>query len=180
MKKRDVKPFDNDVVQCSVADPRECIIADKQFRWIRLTTPYGIPKYLVEQLKDREYDVDNFYSYLDQLCLANNGIGVFNPLTHLYGLSGEDGIQGFLWFVIDPLTSNIQINNFSIDPQLWNRGESIECVRNLVSSVRENMGLGAIQWYTSQPSVYERFGFKRSKHVLMEYQSQEGDDGKFI
>lgn len=149
-------------------------------RWIRVFTSMHVPKYLVEQVRDRDYSVDDFYTHQDaNLLMTVHGQPQLNPFHHLYVLV-EPGnlVKGFLWFVIDPLTKDIAINTFSMDKEYWGRGKAVEMLANHVKEIRKKAKLKKVYWITNYPKHSERYQFKRSKSVLMEY--TEVDDGKNI
>lgn len=150
-----------------------------KLRWIRVFTPDLIPRYLVEQIKDREYTTESFYKFHEANCMVNTEHGrILNPLNHLYVIADEEKkIKGYLWFVIDPMTSDLVINTFSIDKKYWYKGKAVQFLVEHVKKLLKELKLNKVFWVTKHPKHSERYGFKRSRHVLMEYQ-QEKDDGK--
>jgi len=88
-------------------------------RWTRIFTPIHIPKYLVEQVRDRDYSVEDFYKYQELNCTRNDEDGMkLNPFSHLYVLvNSENIVKGFLWFVVDPLTKDLVIQTYSVDKE---------------------------------------------------------------
>lgn len=138
-------------------------------KWMRLITGAVIPEYLVEQIKERSYEVDAFYAYQEQACLTDDAESVFNPFNHLYALlAPREQIKGFLWFTIEPMTKDIWIQSFSIDSSLWNKGLAIKLVKDLVLEIRDRAELNKVYWLTRHPKYHEKHGFSRSKTVLME------------
>ena len=150
-----------------------------ELRWIRIFSPLCIPKELIEQIKNRDYTVEDFYTYHDELCLKQTKEGpTLNPLSHLYVLADKDNrVEGFTWFTIDALTKDIAINTYSVHPDYWGDKKPVENLANLVKNIRKNAKLNKIYWITDYPKHSERHGFKRSKHVLMEYTGEE-ENGK--
>jgi hypothetical protein len=145
-------------------------------RWIRVMTPMLVPRYLVEQIKDRDYSIDDFFKFQELNCLTyENGKPTLNPLNHLYVLANPDNIvKGYLWFIIDPLTKDIILNTFSIDKEYWFLGLA---VKKLVAFMKENMlslGLKRVFWINKYPKHSEKYGFKKSKYSIMQYEVDNG------
>ena len=156
---------------------------DEKFRWIRLFSPVHIPKYLVEQVKDRDFTIDDFYKYQEINCTIQVNGGVkLNPLNHLYGLVDENNfVKGFLWFVVDSLSKAACIQTYSVDRELWGKGRAMRWVEELVKEISEKQKIEKIYWVTNYPKHSERYGFRRSKSVLMEFKPEvtngQDDDG---
>ena len=150
----------------------------EELRWVRVFSPIHIPKYLVEQVRDREFSVPDFYKYQELNCLVPGKEGpTLNPFNHLYVLVNEGNIvKGFLWFVVDPLTKDIVINTFSMDKEHWGGGKAVKMLSDHVKEILKKLKLKKVYWITNYPKHSERHGFKRSRSVLMEY--QEVKDGK--
>ena len=145
----------------------------QELKWIRIFTPMHIPKYLVEQVRDRDFTVDEFYRYQEINCLSD---GKLNPLNHLYVLADPDHfIKGFLWFTVDPLTKDIIIQTYSVDKEYWGKGRAVAKLASHIKEIRKKARLKKIYWITNYPKHSERNGFRRSKSVLMEYNEEEGD-----
>ena len=97
-------------------------------RWVRLFTPIHIPKYLVEQIRDKDYSVEDFYKLQENSCIIMKDDGPsLNPLNHLYVLVDKENIvKGFLWFTIDVLSKSICIHVCSIDKDYWVKGKAVQ------------------------------------------------------
>ena len=140
-------------------------------QWIRIFTPLHIPKYLVDQVRDREFSVEDFYKYQEKNCLINTPQGqVLNPLNHLYVLANEGNIaKGFLWFTVDPLSKDINLNTFSMDKEYWGKGKAVSKLVKFIKDILEKSGLNKVFWVTNYPNHSMRHGFHRSRSVLMEF-----------
>lgn len=147
-------------------------------RWVRIFTPVHIPKYLIEQIKDRDWAVDDYVKYHEINCLNEvNGSLELNPFHHLYALVNKENItKGFLWFTVEPLTKDIHIQNYSMDKEYWNKGKAVEVLADHIKFIRKKANLNKIYWITNYPKHSQKYGFKQSKSVLMEY--SEDNDGK--
>lgn len=146
----------------------------EELRFVRIFTPVHIPKYLVEQVRDRDYSVEDFYAFQESACLRMTKEGhSLNPLNHLYVLANDENItKGFLWFSIDLLGKNICIQIFSIDKEYWFNGKAVEKLANFIKDIRKKAKLNKVYWITNYAKHSERHGFKRSKSVLMEYSEE--------
>lgn len=153
-------------------------------RWIRIFTPSHIPKYLIEQVRERDYSVEDFYKYHEVSCTVGDKDGgiKLNPLSHLYVLATEKNeVKGTLWFCVDPLSKDIVIQTFSMDKEYWNKGIAVKKLADHIKTIRKKANLNKIYWVTNYPKHSERNGFKRSKAVLMEYSEEdEVKNGKNI
>ena len=141
-------------------------------KWIRIFTPSHIPTYLIEQVRDRDFSVEDFYTYHEFNCTISTKDGnvKLNPLSHLYVLANEGNeVKGMLWFSIDPLSKDIVIQTFSMDKEYWCQGIAVKKLADHIKTIRKKGNLNKIYWVTNYPKHSERNGFKRSKSVLMEY-----------
>lgn len=146
-----------------------------ELKWIRIFTPIHIPKYLVEQVRDRDFSVEDFYKYQESSCLTkSNDEPRLNPLNHLYILVNDENLtKGFLWFVIDPLSKNVFVNTFSVDKEYWNKGFAVRKLSEFMKEFLIKSKLKKVYWITNYPKHSEHYDFKRSKSVLMEYMEKE-------
>lgn len=149
-----------------------------ELRWVRVFSPVHIPKYLVEQVRDRQYSVEDFFKYHEINCLMDSEKGpTLNPFHHLYVLVDETNIvKGFLWFVIDALSKHVIINTFSMDKAYWGKGQAVKRLSDHVKEIINKLKLKKVFWITNYPKHSERYDFKRSRGILMEY--KELEDGK--
>jgi len=148
---------------------------DIELIWIRIFDPAHIPSRYIEQIKGRDWSVDKFYAYQRDACVQNSdGMLVLNPYNLLYVLCSPDrSVKGFCWMVVDPLSNALVINSFSMDPEYWGKGSSLQQLRDKAIEMQKGAGLDKVYWITRSPKHSERLGFKRSKHVLMEYHGQD-------
>lgn len=155
-------------------------MSDEKLKWVRAFSPDIIPEYLVEQVHDRQYQVEDFYKYQRVNCLVNGKEGqILNPFNHLYVLTDDKHIvKGFLWFVLDPLTKNVLINTYSIDKEYWNSGKAVKYLADHMKKILKILELKTIYWVTRYPKHSERYGFKKARGTLMEYREEE--DGGHI
>lgn len=142
-----------------------------ELRWIRVFTPDHVPHYLIEQIRDRDYTVEDFFKYHQINCMTQSELGmVLNPFSHLYVLADASNVvQGMLWFIIDPLTKDMVIQTYSMNKEYWGRGLAVKKLSDHIKTIREKGNLNKIYWVTNYPKHSQRYGFKMSKSVLMEY-----------
>lgn len=143
----------------------------ESLKWIRIFDPIHIPRAYVEQIKDRYFDADKFYKMQRTFCIEEvNGRLILNPMNLLYVLTDESSaVKGFCWMVVDALCNALVINSFSMDNAYWGNGKAVKLLENKAREIKEGAELERVFWVTRCPKHSEKHGFKRSKHVLMEY-----------
>ena len=149
-----------------------------KLKFIRVFTPMHIPKPLIEQVRDREYSVEDWYSYLEIICMRQTDAGPqLNPLCLLYVVADQaNSVVGMLWCGIDTLSKTLIVQILSMDKEYWGRGKVVSLVTNKAKEIAKECKLKRIVWQTNYPKHSERYGFKRSKTVQMEfYQTEEGE-----
>jgi len=149
----------------------------EELKWVRLLSPVHIPRYLIDQVRDKNYDTDDFIKYQELNCLVadNQGFKV-NPFNHLYALVDNGNlVKGFLWFVIEPLTKDLLVNTFSMDKEYWFGGYAMKKASDHIKDLMKKMKIKKCFWSTNYPKHSERQGFKRSRSVLMEYALDENN-----
>ena len=149
-------------------------------KWVRVFSPIHIPKYLVEQIKHKEFEVEEFYKFQEINCLIQDEDKVkLNPFNHLYVLADDQNfVKGFVWLVIDSLTKDIILNTFSIDKKYWGSGKAVQKASQLVKDLLKKFKLNKVYWVTNYPKHSERYGFRRARGILMEYTGEK--NGKNI
>jgi hypothetical protein len=142
-----------------------------ELKWVRILMPDLIPRYLVEQVKKRDYTVDEFYDYQRLICLRDTPEGALpNPLSHLWVLCDKENlIKGFLWFTIDSFCKSLVLQTYTVDKEYWTKGESIKKLADHLKEIQAKANLKKIYWITDYPKHSQKHGFKISKSVLMEY-----------
>jgi len=162
---------------------KKCDVND--LRWVRLFGPLPIPSYLVEQIKNKDFSVSDFFKHQEINCIIPGKDGpTLNPFNHLYALVDPNfKVKGYLWFVIDSLSKDVMINTYSLDKSYWGtgKGASIKKLREHIKKITNRLKLKKVYWLTSHPKHSERHGFKRSRSILMEYVEEfdgENNDGE--
>lgn len=147
----------------------------EKLRFVRIFDPIHIPVELVEQIRDRKFTVERFYEYQKIVCLSTTPEGVvLNPLNLLFVIVNEENlVKGFLWAVVSPLSQDLVINTFSMHKDYWCKGEAVRLVEAKAKEILKEANLNRVYWITNYPKHSEKYGFKRSKGVLMEYNQEE-------
>ncbi len=163
-----------------MSDTLESDKTEKSFdklQFMRIFDPRHIPKYLVEQIKNRPWDVDDWYKMQKAACVVEGKEGpALNPLNLLYAISDDAyHVVGFLWAVVSPLEKALVIQNYSMDKDYWVKGGAVDFLAKYAKEIVKGCSLRTIFWMTNYPRHGEKHGFKRSKTVIMEWSV---DDGK--
>jgi N-acetylglutamate synthase-like GNAT family acetyltransferase len=132
--------------------------------FVRLKIPRCIPKELIESVKGRTFTPEQFYKYQEQQ--------VDNPYNYLYVLIDETKIvHGYLWAEMNILDDSLFVNTFSISKTYWGKGKAIDKAIEFLASLKEKTKAPRVFWVSSNEKFFLKHGFKRSKNVLMEYNS---------
>lgn len=151
-----------------------------RLRFIRIFTPDHVPRYLMDQVRHKDYDVDEWYEYQRIMCIQQTQSGpILNPTNLLYVIATKENlVVGVLWCQIDPLSKALVVQTFSMDNLYWHRGAAVRLIEAKAKEIQGECNLKRIYWITNFPKHSERYGFKRSKSVLMEYTPTEEDHGQ--
>ncbi len=119
-----------------------------------------IPKELFEQVKDVEFNIDLLYK------APSRFIGGAN--TRFYVLIDEaDVIKGVLWAYVNILTEKIQVNIFSVEKE-HQFSHALEKTLEFIRSWQGKDETLKIEIITTEPSTYEKLGWKSSEQVILE------------
>ncbi len=154
----------------------------EKLKFIRIFDPVHIPKFLIEQIKDRDYEVEQFYEFQSRVCLLHSdGSSRLNPYNLLYLIITDDNDSvGMLWCVVAPLSEDLVIQTFSMHKDYWCQGKAVKLLEEKVREIKDGCKLNKVFWITRYPRHSEKYGWKRSKGVLMEYAGEikkEEEDG---
>lgn len=157
-----------------------------KLEFVRIFTPVHIPEYLVDQVRDKDFTTEQFYKFQEICCLRQSENGpVLNPLNFLYVIVNESKMaKGFMWGQADPLTNDFIIQTFSIDKEYWGNGRAVKMLTKKVKEILKECSMNKVYWITNFAKHAQRYGFKRSKSVLFEYNEtsevKEEKDGRNI
>ena len=147
---------------------------------MRIFTPDHIPEYLIDQVRDKDFTTQQFYDFQKICCIRQTEDGpILNPLNFLYVLANKrKEPKGFLWGQVDPLSKDFVIQTYSVDKEYWGNGKAVKLLQEKIKEILKECSLNKVFWITNFPKHSEKYGFKRSKGVLMEYKEKE--DGRNI
>lgn len=151
-------------------------ISDKmtKLQILKVMTANHIPPYLIEHIKHRDFDPSQFLSNLDSLMRIDEI--TLNPHVHVFVVADEKfHVVGFFWFTIDPFTWNAILENFVMDPEYWGQGKSIQLLIDYLKPLQKKLNIKKFYFNTRYPQVFEKYGFKRSKDILMEYKDGQSN-----
>lgn len=132
--------------------------------FVKLKIPKLLPYSLIESVKGRTFTPEQFYTYQENQ--------VKNPYNFLYALVDEDKkIHGYLWAEMNVLDNSLFVNTFSVDKEYWGKGEAIPKVIDYLAKLKKETKAERVFWVTTNEKFFLKHGFKRSKNVLMEYNS---------
>ena len=132
--------------------------------FVRLKIPKLIPSELIENVKGRTFTPAQFYKYQESQ--------IDNPYNHLYVLVDDSKkIHGYLWAEVNILDDSLFVNTFSITKQYWGKGSAIPKVVEFLGVLKKKTNAPRVFWLTTNEKFFLKHKFKRSKNVLMEYNS---------
>jgi len=154
-----------------------------KLKFIRIFTPMHIPKELIEQVRDRDYSVDDWFNFQDVICTRQTPNGpILNPLSMLFVIADENHrVVGMLWCDVEVLSKTLVIQTFSMNKDYWYKGYAVKLLADKAKEIARDCGFRKICWFTRYPKHSQRYGFKRARDVMMEYEmlDEELDHGKF-
>lgn len=131
-------------------------------KFVKLKLPRLIPRELIEHVKGKTFTVDQFYEYQEQQ--------VDNPFNLLYALVDSSSvIIGYLWAEMNLLDSSLFVNTFSVSKEYWGNGIVLELAIKQIKELKDKLNAPRVFWVTTNSRYYEKKGFRRSRHVLMEF-----------
>ena len=144
-------------------------------KFIRVFTPVHVPKELIEQIREKEYTVDDWYKHQEEICTIVTKDGPrLNPLSMLYVVADEGNkVVGTLWTELNTLENALIIQTFSMDREYWHRGKAVQLLADKAKEIAKSVNVKKIYYITNYPKHSEWYGYKRSKGVLMEYDMDE-------
>lgn len=144
--------------------PETEIESIENLTFVRLKIPKLIPFQLIDAVKGRTFTPQQFYDYQESQ--------IDNPYNHLYVLiNKEKKIYGYLWAESNILDGSLFVNTFSISKEYWAKGQAIPKVIAFLHELKDKMKASRVFWVTTNEKFFLKHGFKRSKNVLLEYNS---------
>jgi hypothetical protein len=151
----------------TLATKKESNLEDLEFLKIRIPENVRlIPQDVIEAVKGRLFTPEQFYKYQEEQ-MRNE-----NPSNLLYAIIGLDKqVEGYLWAEVSQLDGSLFINTFSISEKYWHKGKVMQKIMTLLNKLKSKLGSPRVFWITTNDKFFVKHGFKRSKNVLMEYNS---------
>lgn len=129
-----------------------------------------VPRYLLEQIPGREWNIDTLYHY--------GPLFISNPFNWLYVLVDVGQvIKGVLWATVDPVLETLAVNILSVDREYQQVNGSLRrsqskivkmAIDFLGKEIKKTNLKPKIIWTTTRPKPFELTGCKRSKRIVME------------
>lgn len=133
-------------------------------QFVKLKIPRLIPLHLIENVKGRTFTPDQFYKYQESQ--------IDNPFNHLFALVDDSKkIHGYLWAEVSALDDSLFVNTFSITKEYWGKGSAIPKAIEFLSKLKQKLKAPRCYWITTNERFFMKHAFKKSKNVLMEYNS---------
>ncbi len=133
----------------------------KQLNIIPVPDSRLIPRYLLEQVKDRRWAVDEWYELQKQL------IGVESNIV-LSLIDKEHQIVGFIWLTVEAFDKYIHINTISVDPKYQRKSKLINFVSKYIREIARALNIDTVIWTARRTKALEKYGFQESEYKLME------------
>jgi len=129
-------------------------------KYIPVTDFLLIPRYLMEQIKPSDIEIDHVYAMSAEITSSPfNILGVF--------ANKNSEVKGFLWGMINPLDMKIHIVMLSVDKEYQGKGIIPETT-GILRKIMERYGLKAIVFKTMHPRLFRKYGYKQTDEVFME------------
>lgn len=130
--------------------------------FIRIHDANLIPTYLVEQVKGRDYSIDDFYRMMPMY--------LESPTTFLVAITDEERIIcGYLWMVVDLLTMSLYINTASVDIEVRLSNSVMDDIIKYVENLGRSIKVRKISWHSYKTGLFVKRGFTVINGSLMEY-----------
>ena len=142
----------------------------EDLKFVRLTRPEQfslVPRYLFEQVKGGDFNIDRLLQFGPMLLAS--------PLTYFYILAEKEQLEkgyapakGLLWAEVNPFNENVHAHLFSIDKEYQHDGAMSGAIKKL-KEIREKENLtGKLTSETNRPKAVEKAGWQKSKIIYME------------
>lgn len=119
-----------------------------------------IPKYLLEQVKDRKWTPEEWYEHQIKLH------GIESNLV-LSIIDKKHQVKGLIWLTIDGFEKHIHINTLSVDKEYQKKSKLINFVAKYIRELGKALKIETVLWTTRRPKALERYGFKESDFKIM-------------
>lgn len=141
-----------------------------ELKFVRLTQPeqFGlIPRYLFEQIKGSDFNIDRLYQFGPMLLTS--------PFMFLYILADKEQLKkgnaspkGILWAEINPFYENLNAHIFSIDKEYQCNGAMKNIIEKLKEIYAKEKLTGKITSETTRSKAVKKAGWRISNRINME------------
>ena len=129
-----------------------------ELKWVRTTDINLVPRYLVDQIKNKDWDTDKFYSVMQKAAKASSVfLGVFCDASMI--------VHGFMVGNVNPITNKLFIYCLSASKEYQNKGILSEAV-NICKKFKKDKGLAGIIMNTTRENAMARAGFKKTMTTM--------------
>ena len=129
-------------------------------KFVKVKEINQIPRYLFEQVKPREFDIDKLYEWAP--ILLNNPMNLFGAF-----IDKEELVKGVMWSSFNPISNTITVHVISVDKAYHGKGILNEA-DGILNKFKKKLGADKIIAITNRPSAGKRVGWTQSKSVIME------------
>ena len=145
---------------------------------MRVFTPIHIPIYLIEQIKDRDWTVEDYIKYHEINCLSEIGEGsqIESFFTSLCSCKRCEYYERLSLVHYRALNKRFNHTELFSRQRILGKGRAVEKLAEHIKFIHKKGELNKILWVTNYPKHSQKYGFKQSKSILMEY--SRVDNGK--
>lgn len=119
-----------------------------------------IPRYLVDQIKDKDFTTEHFYKMAP--IITSNPLGVLGVFS-----DKESRVKGFMWATISPLSEDLNCHLLSVDKE-YQQSTILKEAAGILKKIQNINKCGKIIFTTTRPKAFEKAGYKYNKHTMME------------
>jgi len=127
-------------------------------RFVKVKDIHLIPRYLFEQVKPRDFNIDKLYEWAPIL-LANpmNLLGAF--------IDRSETIRGVMWSDFNPITEKITVHILSVDKEYFGSGILKEA-DGIVCKFKKKLNAKGILVTTTRSKALEKIGYTKTQTLM--------------
>lgn len=128
-------------------------------KFVKVKEMSQIPRYLFEQVKPGEYNIDKLYEW-GPVIIRNpmNLIGAF--------IDKEESVKGVMWSSFDPISNKIHVHLLSLDKSYYKQGVLNEA-EGILNKFKKKLGAAKVSFIAGRTKAFEKMGYRKTM-VLME------------
>lgn len=117
-------------------------------KFIKIKDINIIPRYLFEQIKPKELNIDRLYEWAP--------VFINTPFHIMGGLIDKEGeVKGVLWVSFNPVINCLTVHCLSIDKEYYGKGIMPE-IRGILMKLKKNVGADSIQALTTRSNAIKK------------------------